>query len=57
MDPVLAFRVGLLMGELASRGVNAVPITDENGFTNQISIRLDEPYQHVELKVTVELDG
>jgi hypothetical protein len=57
MDPTLAFRVGLLMGELANRGVNAVPIMDENGFTNQMSIRLDEPYSHIELKVTVELNG
>lgn len=55
MDPTLAFRIGLLMGELAKRGVNVVPITDEDGFTDRMSIRLSEPWEYIELKVTVEL--
>jgi len=55
MDPTLAFRTGLLLGELAKRGVNVNPFTDEHGFTNELHIRLDEPWSHIELKVTVEL--
>jgi hypothetical protein len=53
MDENLAFRVGLLMGELAKKGVRAEPVLDENGFTDTIHVQLGEPFTHVYLHLKV----
>jgi hypothetical protein len=58
MDPTLAFRVGLLMGQLAKNGMNAYPVMDKDGFTDTIQVQLDEPFTHITLNLKVSLlDG
>ena len=54
MNPALAFRVGLLLGEFMNRGVDAAPIIDDEGnYTEVIEVRLDEPFTNVTLRLRV----
>jgi hypothetical protein len=57
MDEGLAFRVGLFMGELAKNGIHAEPVVDKNGYTDEVRVTLDEPFDHITLRVKVSIDG
>jgi hypothetical protein len=55
MDEGLAFRVGLFMGLLQKNTIKAEPVTDENGYTDEILVTFDEPFDHITVKVKVSM--
>lgn len=54
MDSGLAWRTGGLMGELSKKGVDAIPVMDEDGYTNQIIVDLGELFGRVRITVEIE---